>query len=128
MVILRKCAATIRWFVRDTRAHLTLVFALTLVPMAIAAGGMVDFSRLAKSRSTLANIADSAVLAGVNDRVVTAAIPWADQKAASEKAMKDTFALFLATNKDTSLTLTADTYTVSYANNVVTSKICYTAV
>jgi Flp pilus assembly protein TadG len=125
---LRRSSAKIQWFVRDTRAHLTLIFALALVPMAITAGGMLDFSRLAKSRSSLANIADSAVLAGVNDRVVTAAIPWADQKAASEKAMKDTFALFLATNKDTSLTLTADTYTVSYANNVVTAKICYTAV
>ncbi|MFZ4533568.1 MAG: TadE/TadG family type IV pilus assembly protein, partial [Alsobacter sp.] len=125
---LRRSSAKIGWFVRDTRAHLTLIFALALVPMAITAGGMLDFSRLAKSKANLASIADSAALAGVGDRVVSAAIPWAQQKDASEKALKDTFALFLATNKDPSLKLTADTYTVSYVNNVVTAKICYTAV
>jgi len=103
------------------------MFALTLIPMAIAGGGMLDFSRLAKSRANLANIADSAVLAGVNDQVVTAAIPWSQQKEASEKALKDTFALFLATNKDPTLKLISETYTVSFANNVVTAKICYTA-
>jgi len=124
----RRGAAKIRSFVRDTRANLTIMFALTLIPMAIATGGMLDFARLTKSRANLANIADSAVLAGVNDHVVTAAIPWSDQKAASEKAMKDTFALFLAMNKDPTLTLTSDTYTVSFANNVVTAKICYTAI
>ena len=127
MSMLRRSAARIRWFVRDTRAHLTIIFALSLVPMAIAGGGMLDFSRLAKSRSALANIADSAVLAGGSDRVVTAAIPWSQQKDASEKALKDTFALFMATNKDPSIKLISDTYTVSFANNVVTAKICYTA-
>ena len=125
--MMRKQAAWVRSFLRDTRGNLTVMFALTLIPMAIAGGGMLDFARLTKSQATLANIADSAVLAGVRDDVVTAAIPWSEQKAASEKAIKDTFALFLATNKDKSLTLVSDTYTVSFANNVVTAKLCYTA-
>ena len=119
--------ATIQRFLRDTRANFSLIFALTLVPMAIAGGGMLDFARLSKSQSQLAIIADSAVLAGVRDDVVTAAIPWSQQKDASEKAMKDTFKLFLATNNDTTLTLVSDTYTVTLDNNVVRAKLCYTA-
>ena len=124
---LRKGAAKLDGFWRDTCGNFGIIFALSLVPITIAGGGMLDFARLGKSRAVLVSIADAAVLAGVNDQVVSAARPWAEQEQASVNAMKSAFTQFLANNKDKYLTILSDTYTVTINNNVVTAKICYTA-
>jgi len=124
---LHDAAAKLGGFWRDTRGNFSTIFALSLIPITIAGGGMLDFTRLTKSRAVLASVADAAVLAGVNDQIVSAALPWTVQEQASLNAMKDAFKQFLANNKDMSLSLVSDTYTVTINNNVVTAKICYTA-
>ncbi len=127
MDLLRQSTAKLERFRRDTCGNFSIIFALSLVPVTIAGGGMLDFARLNKSRTVLASVADAAVLAGVNDHVVSAAKPWAVQEQASLNAMKDAFKQFLAKNTDSSLTLVTDSYTVTIDNNVITAKICYTA-
>src|SRR5215210_6931345 len=51
-----------RLFLREQRGNISALFGLAAVPLAIAAGAAVDYSRLAARRTDLQRIADGAAL------------------------------------------------------------------
>lgn len=57
-------------FSRDTRANMSTIFALSLVPVLASAGAAVDFGRLTLARTELQNALDAGVLS-VNTMTVT---------------------------------------------------------
>jgi Flp pilus assembly protein TadG len=58
--------ALLRRFRRDTSATVATVFGLSLIPLALAGGGVVDYSHAAAERTALQAVADAAALAGAS--------------------------------------------------------------
>ncbi len=54
-----------KYFLRDSKGNLSIMFSLTLVPVACVIGVTVDFSQSFRRKAMLDSIADSASLAGV---------------------------------------------------------------
>lgn len=60
-------------FARDERGNAAIIFALTLVPVAVLAGGTVDYGKVLAERAKLQAAADAAVLAAAQEGGTTAA-------------------------------------------------------
>lgn len=58
---------------RDRSGNVAIIFALSLVPMLLAVGGAVDFSRYYDTRQTLQSALDASVLAGAAQSSTTVA-------------------------------------------------------
>lgn len=63
--------ARILRFVRDRRGNVAIIFALSLLPLALLTGGVVDYSQAMSARTRLAQALDAAALAVGVDPTIT---------------------------------------------------------
>jgi Flp pilus assembly protein TadG len=54
-------------FLRDGSANIAMIYALSLVPLTLAAGGAIDYMTVSREKSVLQNAIDAATLAGAGD-------------------------------------------------------------
>lgn len=118
-------AARLRAGWHDRRGNVAVIFALTLVPMAVAAGAGVDFARAVTVRSEMANALDAAGLALGSAQGKTTAQLQALAKSYFEANFKDTAygtPNFTATPGTDSVTLKASLEMPTTLMNVVGIK------
>lgn len=122
--VFKKLIASADSFSRNRRGSVATTFSLSLLPMLGIMGAATDFASVVGTRNKLQGIADSAVLAAVNDTTVRATLPWPQQLDESEKAAKSTFEALLgvAGLEDVSV---KPTYEIKQDGQVVTAKICF---
>jgi hypothetical protein len=102
------------------------MFAMVATPIVGLVGFTVDFMMAERDRTMINNMADGAVLAGVNVVTVNTTTPWRLQRDQSLKAVQDHFnaALTLAPNAKAKITST--TYDAKLVDGAVQVKLCYT--
>lgn len=62
--LLRNARHHLSCFTRDKRGNVAIIFGIVLIPLMIAMGSAVDFSRAFLKQKSLASAVDTAVLAG----------------------------------------------------------------
>lgn len=77
---------TLEKFLRDKRGNVANIFALSILPLIVIAGGAIEYSSASTAKSQLSDALDSAVLAG------------AKALSTSEELAKDTATNYISTN------------------------------
>ncbi|HVY19926.1 MAG TPA: pilus assembly protein TadG-related protein [Bauldia sp.] len=107
-------------FLRDRRASVAPIFAITLVPMLIATGAAIDFSRAFRQRTVIQDALDAAALAAgkrlgawTDDKVKTEAQNFYTTNVGGKVDIKPTMTPTITNNQPT-LTLTTQLHVPTY--------------
>jgi Flp pilus assembly protein TadG len=115
-----------REFLLNRQANIAVMFAMVATPIVGLVGFTVDFMMAERDRTMLNNMADGAVLAGVNVVTVNTTTPWRIQRERSLEAVQNHFEAALTLSPNAKAKITSTTYDVKLVDGAVQVKLCYT--
>ena len=70
----KRLSVFVKQFIRDPKANVAIIFALSLVPIVLLAGMALDFTSATQKRARLNAAADAAALAAVTPKMASQSI------------------------------------------------------
>jgi Flp pilus assembly protein TadG len=121
--------AKARNFCRQKRGNITVIFAVALLPILLAAGGAVDIGVAASQRDSLQDAADSAALAATSaaNNYIVQNGSGATQVAAAQALAQTTAQSFITANRNGTTSTPVVSATTSVASNVATVQVSVTS-